>query len=329
MKQRIQLLLTFLFLWTSVCLLAQNEIFAPNGAIWYYRGASNGYGVPPVYTFSVFKDTLLGGLPARELTCAQLENGQFQAFPQGNKYVHTNGGKVYYRVQEEWVQLFDFDAVVGDTIESKAEQFPINDGCSYFDNVATIPFQYRLDSIAIEQIQGVALRVQYVSIICTNISCFWSVGMPNYSDFRPQVFKIVERLGAISAGYWWGQGSACLTETTLGYLRCYQDNSMDYKGYSGNESCDFVDTITPVYKYRFMVSPSPTPSNTFVTWDFIQDGQLFFTLFDAIGQVLWQSSTNAKNYTLEIPMKNRPKGMYYLHIKDEKGVAVVEKIIKN
>lgn len=330
MKQRIQLLLTFLFLWTSVCLSAQNEIFAPKGANWYYHGASYGYESTSLYTFTVSKDTLLDGLLARELTCAQWDNGQFSPFSQGNKYVHTNGDKVYYRVNEAWVQLFDFDAVVGDTIMSKAEQFPIDDGCSNFDDTQVIDFQYRVDSIGVEQIQGTALRVQYIRSIGSNTSFHWSMGMPNYGNARPQVFKIVERLGAISAGYWWGQGNACISETRLGYLRCYQDNNMYYKGHSDNGSCDFVDTTPRVYPLRFNIFPSPTSSDAFAILEYTNyDGQLYFTLFNAVGQALWQSNTNAKKSTLEIPMKNLPKGIYYLHIKDEKGGSVVEKLVKN
>jgi hypothetical protein len=329
MKQRIQLLLTLLFLCTSACLFSQNEVFAPKGAIWYYHGASTGYIDPSAYTFTVSKDTLIDGLLGRELTCDQWDNGRFQPFPLGNKYVHTNGNKVYYRVKEEWVQLFDFDAVVGDTIVSKAEQFPINDGCSNFDDTQVIDFQYRVDSIGVEQIQGTALRVQYIRSIGSNTSFHWSMGMPNYGNARPQVFKIVERLGAISAGYWWGQGNACISETRLGYLRCYQDNNMNYKGHSDNESCDFVDTIAPPYKFHCYIYPTPTSSNAFVTWDFLHYGQLHFTLFNALGQQIWQSNAHLSQLTLEIPLQNRPKGIYYLYIKGEKGVTSMEKIVKN
>jgi Secretion system C-terminal sorting domain len=325
MKQRIQLLLTLLFLWTSIGLFAQNEVFAPKGAIWYYRGASTGYTDPSAYTFTVSKDTLIDGLLARELTCDQWDNGRFQPFPLGNKYVHTNGDKVYYRVKEEWVQLFDFDAVVGDTIASKVEQFPIDDGCSYFSDTPIIDFQYRVDSIGIERVQDTALRVQYVRSIGASTPFPWSMGMPNYSNARLQVFKIVERLGAISAGYWWGQGSACISETRFGYLRCYHDNNMDYIGHNYNESCDFVDTIAPPYEFHFYIYPTPTSSNAFVTWNYLYDGQLYFTLFNTIGQQIWQSNTNMAKYSAEIPMKNLPKGMYYLQIKDEKGTTVVEK----
>ena len=80
---------------------------------------------------------------------------------------------------------------------------------------------------------------------------------------------------------------------------------------------------------HFYIYPTPISSNAFVAWNHLYDGQLYFILFNAIGQQIWQSNTNMAKYSAEIPMKNLPRGIYYLQIKDEKGTTVVEKIVKN
>jgi hypothetical protein len=130
MKPRLTTLIAFLFVAMSN-LWGQNEAFAPIGARWYYRpGETMQYLNTRLYTFTVTKDTLLDGLVARELSCSAWEDGQFKDYPNLNKYVYTTTDSVLYRVENQWVLLFDFGAMPGDTILSKVTSFEYFAGCN-------------------------------------------------------------------------------------------------------------------------------------------------------------------------------------------------------
>lgn len=296
-------------------LWGQIQAFAPIGARWYYRPEEQ---MPDnnLYTFTVSKDTLLGGWTARELACSQWINGQFQDFPNLNKYVYANLDSVFYYIDNQWVLLFNFAAKPGDTIQSKVGYFDIFNGCLGPDQGQIWDFFYKIDSIGIENVGGWPLRVQYVSSICQNTGNCWVMGGPPG--------KIVERIGSLRTGYWWGQGQICLT-TFPGYLRCYDDGDIHYKGNIGNTPCDFVNT-NELDDYNFSFSPNPTNGSIFFTFSPLASN-LIFKIFDGFGNTIELGKLMIGDTSFQLQLKPEHSGILYVEFISKSQIKTY-KIIK-
>jgi hypothetical protein len=277
----------------------QSQTFAPLGARWYYRPHELTYPDTRLFSFHVSKDTLLDGLPARELACSQWIDGQWEDFPDLNKYVHTNSDSVSYRVGDQWALLFNFAAMPGDTIRSKVENYAIPSACSEPDPGQFWDMLYKIDSVSVETIGGVPLRVQYVSNLCPGggEACWWLAG------------KIVERIGAISSDYWWGQGSTCHLGGFSGYLRCYSDALVQYIGPIGNSACDQVDT-EDLERYQIKAFPNPSNGNVSFTFSPLNDA-IGFRLLDGLGRTLASKELNIGDTALDISIELSYGGMFF------------------
>lgn len=290
----------------SLDMLGQFQAFAPMGAQWYYRPHELMPKENTLYTFSVTKDTVLDGVLAKELSCAQWVNGQFQDFPNLNKYVYSGSDSVFYYVNNQWELLFNFGAMPGDTIVSKVAYFDIFNGCIGPDSGQVWNFAYRIDSVAIEQIGGWPLRVQYVSSIC-----------PGSGDSCWRIQKIVERIGVIDAGYWWGQGDFCITGGERGYLRCYADDLVQYKGSIGNSPCDYV-SINEIDSYDIKIFPNPTKG--ILRFSFAPlNSNIVFRVLDGLGRTLETGRLSVGDISFELSLESVPSGIFHVEfvLKDQ------------
>jgi hypothetical protein len=300
-------------------LWGQTKSFAPIGARWLYRPHELTFPDSRLYAFTVTQDTLLDGLLASELLCTQWVNGQFQDFPDLNKYVYANSDSVWYRVDNHWELLFDFGALPGDTIRSKVEFFGIFNGCIGPDPGQVWDVAYTIDSIGIETIGGAPLRVQYVRNLCPNTDECWSVGgwgLPG---------KIVERIGSVELGYWWGQGSACLLGGFPGYLRCYEDAQLSFVGNIGNTACDLVST-NEIDAYNVSISPNPTSGTVNFSFSPLRS-DLAFRVFDTLGRTLETGTLTAGDTALELRLQACPSGLLYIEFAAE-GQSRTYKVVK-
>jgi hypothetical protein len=323
MRPKLAIFITFFFVAVSN-LWGQNSSFAPIGARWYYRPYETlQYLNSRLYTFTVTKDTLLDGLMARELTCSVWEDGLFKDYPNLNKYVHVNADAVLYRVDNQWVLLFDFGAMPGDTILSKVAYFDYFGGCNEPNPGETWDMRYIIDSTSIETIDGIPLRVQYVRSMCASPlsdKC-WTIGGSGLPE------KIVERIGAIDSEHWWGQGAFCILEGFQGYLRCYQDELINYTGSIGNTTCDYVVGTDNIETYGISVSPNPTQGVTMFDFSSLAI-DLEYKVFDCFGQVIKAGNVGTGNTPLQIDLNDRPSGVYFAHFYSRNN-GKVYKIIKN
>ena len=266
------LLFVLSFFASHISFAQDTTIFAPLGATWHYRpwtwGPDTG-----LYTFTAAGDTLLDGWNARIMRCAvwDYDTDAFQTVENLNKYIATVGEKVYYRVAGVFVLLFDFGAQPGDTIASKVEDFAIFNGCANPPGNEVFDFRYRIDSLGTITIDGINLRTQFVTTLVENTELGWDIG--NY--YGP----ITERIGAGHAGYWWGQGGACILAGIPGYLRCYDDNDLHYSNPGiGTQNCDYVSTKEPVTA-NLTITPNPAISTAQLP--FIPD---HIQVFNLLGQ---------------------------------------------
>ncbi|MFZ1678203.1 MAG: T9SS type A sorting domain-containing protein [Saprospiraceae bacterium] len=243
--------------------------FAPIGAVWHYN--SYGHDSPFYFKFVVEKDTLILGENARLLRYYVFENDTFHADNNLNKYVITDGAKVYYKVENEFVLLYDFAASAGDTIFSRAEYYPVNMGCyPEFEN-GSIDYSYKIDSVNVINIDGIDLRRQYLHVI----------DPPGASTPWFFINPVIERIGANDyGGFWWGQGGGCILEDN-GFLRCYEDQDIFYKNpYAQFQyECDYTGTNELEPSPETFIFPNPTT-------DFISllENAKEINLFNSTGQ---------------------------------------------
>lgn len=266
---RTQLLLCLLL--AGQMLYAQDTtIFAPSGAVWHYRPWTPGPDTG-LYTFTSAGDTLMGLWHARILRCSVWANGALKPAPQLDKYVTTIGNKVFYRVYEQFVLLFDFGAAPGDTIISEVEGFSIFNGCVNPDPGETLKFRYQVDSVGILNVGGENLRLQYLSAIYEGDELSWCPG-----GFTGPV---AERIGALHAGYWWGNGCACILAGFPGYLRCYDDADLHYTNpVLGAQECSYVSVSEPALQ---TLRIAPNPASNLARLPFVPDR---VRLYNALGQ---------------------------------------------
>ncbi|HZV68278.1 MAG TPA: T9SS type A sorting domain-containing protein [Saprospiraceae bacterium] len=241
--------LTFCIFLSSLCKLhgQDNTVFAPIGAVWHYNGY--GHGSPPYFKFVVEKDTSFSDQNARLLRYYIFENDTFRTDNTLNKYIVTDGEKVYYRVENEFVLLFDFGAQPGDTIHSRVEDYPVPMGCqSEFEN-GPIDFSYVIDSLGTLDIDGIILRTQFVTIV-------------NPPGLEPTWFlqdPIIERIGQIGlSNFWWGRGETCILEDN-GFLRCYIDLDLTYVNpyFALHHDCDYTGTNEIEVSANNQIYPNP------------------------------------------------------------------------
>lgn len=305
---------SFSLCFASLDMLGQFQAFAPMGARWYYRPHELMPKENTLYTFSVTKDTVLDGVLAKELSCAQWVNGQFQDFPELNQYVYSGLDSVFYYIDNRWELLFNFGAKPGDTVTSKVAYFDIFNGCIGPDPGQIWDFAYRIDSVAVEYIGGWPLRVQYVSSICSGMwpGCW-------------RIVKIVERIGVIDAGYWWGQSDLCITGGERGYLRCYVDDIIQYRGIIGDSPCDYV-RINEIEEYNIIIYPNPTNGTLYFSFPpLVSD--LDFNLFDNFGRIFKTGKLMVGATSFELSLESLHSGIYYVEF-NLKNQAKRYKIVK-
>ena len=235
---------------TSV--LQETTVFAPIGTTWYYSGSSFGppWQTNPLYGYYfVEKDTFLLGRQARAIGWYSNKEGIVERVDSLTKYIAVDGDRVYYKVGNEFVLLYDFGAEPGDTIHSKVESSDLSLGCISSFEVEVIDFRYVIDSVSTMFIDGEELRIQFVTTIIEDDDDQWV--------FHTNM--LIERLGYAGwGGFWWGQGLTCIFET--GYLRCYEDPDISWRhpDFSEHLSCDYVSSAADPDIISISMYPNPT-----------------------------------------------------------------------
>lgn len=299
------IIITFcLFQWLQ--LKSQDTtIFAPLGATWYYTPYHFGSPEFWLFTFVAEKDTLMNGYEAREIACYIYDDGEYHRREDLFKYVATIGNKVYYRVGDEFVLLYDFGAQAGDTIHSAVEEFEIFMGCGDFPE-EIIEFSYVIDSVAFVEYDGVILRQQFVR---PGTQHDWG-----FAFWQP----VVEHIGYSNhGGYWWGQGEGCILEAN-GYLRCYTDNDISYRNpyYNENYECGYT-AVSEISNQSFYLFPNPALDYIHLTipLDHIH-------IYSSTGELL-----DFKTETNRIDVSGWSPGIYFL-TGNANGRAYCQKFLK-
>ncbi len=287
------------------------SVFAPIGATWYYSPAHFG---PPWITdplrafFLVEKDTFMLGYDARVIGCYVNDNNQMLRVDSLTRYVATIGDQVFYKVEDEFVLLFDFGAQAGDTIHSKVDEFGLEIGCGSDFSNGVIDFSYVVDSVGLQYTDGEELRVLYVHSIDQSPDPDWVFWEP-----------IVERIGPMSFGaFWWGRGQGCIFES--GYLRCYIDDDINWRSsyFDDQLPCDYISSANQIQYPRYRLYPNPAETNIYLPQAAVHVG-----LWDIMGRSFQISILGN-----EIDVSTYPPGMYILRFELE-GIMRASSFVKN
>ena len=116
-------------------------IFAPHGSKFSYSTWVQ-VPYPELLTFVSEGDTMLNNIQARILRFYQTVGNELLPVDSLDKYVYTEGNKVFYWVEDGFYVLYDFGAQPGDTIKSRVESFPISLSC--YTDFPGRPIQFQL-----------------------------------------------------------------------------------------------------------------------------------------------------------------------------------------
>ncbi len=286
------------------------DVFAPIGAAWYYAPEQLG---PPWISdplkayFLVEKDTAMVDYPAKVIGCYINVENQMVRIDSMTKYVATIGDRVYFKVGEEFVLLYDFGAQAGDTIHSKAEAFALSIGCDSDFSGGVIDFSYVVDSVGMQIIDGKDLRVLFVHSLSNSPDPDWVFWGP-----------IIERIGPMNyGGFWWGSGEYCILES--GYLRCYVDQEINWRStyFNDNLPCDYISSSTEIQSSSYVLHPNPANTQVFLPLD-----AEHVVLFDITGQEL-----PAEIFENEMDISPYPSRMYFIRF-EMNGELKVSSFVK-
>lgn len=75
--------------------------------------------------------------------------------------------------------------------------------------------------------------------------------------------------------------------------------------------------------------PNPAPRNTLLTWQNPTGNKLSVRLLNAAGQLLYKKDipVTGRDEAITIPLEHRPKGMYLVDVRNDKGLKEIKKIL--
>jgi hypothetical protein len=313
----------FLTAFSAFYLSAQSTVFAPIGASWRYNAYVNTTFIGgKQYRYNVTGDTLLYGKTASVIKAEYWEQGydNFQPVESMTHYVATDGDRVLMLSDTTYYVLFDFAAQPGDTIFTKIRggQIPFENDCATPSDTL-IDFAYIIDSVGMINVAGNLLRTQYTRYV--SYDYMWTVY--DASNLHP---SIVERVGAVLSGLWFGQLPLCLTKGWHAHLRCYQDNDLFYKGRLNQEQCN--NTVAAIEPALVPVAVMPTvfSQELKVQKPSEYSNSLHFTLYNAWGIPVLQA--DIQNEVQLIPTGDLVPGIYFWTATDGRRILASGKVAK-
>ncbi|MBA7526683.1 hypothetical protein ES705_18850 [subsurface metagenome] len=208
--------------------------------------------------------------------------------------------------------MYDFSAVIGDTVVVHNEKFFPTLGYLFNDSIES--FKYKiLDTDSID-IGGTWCRRQQINQLQSGD---WMLGMG-----QAEGSWIIEKIG--SYFYFFGRLGYFPLAESFGLLRCYSDSLLDYQNPVWNEACDDISNTPGINAANFIrFYPNPANDNVFIE---LMEGKGVLTIHNLNGQIV-----HSKNLDLglnTIPIVFLPPGIYFLDVLTEKR-NIILKLIKN
>lgn len=299
----------FLFLFIPVeHIYAQTE-WAPVGAKWYY---STPYVLPPFIVdctlFESIGDTTISGKSCRIIEIRKCGGQQVIT----REFLYQKNDSLYYFNKNDFFLLYDFSAVIGDTVVVHDEKFFPTLGYLFNDSIES--FKYKiLDTDSID-IGGTWYRRQQINQLQSGD---WMLGIG-----QAEGSWIIEKIG--SYFYFFGRFGYFTFEESSGLLRCYSDSLLEYQNSEWNEACDYVSNTLKINTTDF-IRFYPNPANDKVFIELIE-GKGVLTIHNLNGQIFCSKKLNLRLNTILIDFL-RP-GLYFLKVSTNKRNTIL-KFIKN
>ncbi len=283
---------------------SQTNNFAPIGAAWYYDDYQNDCPTFPdcgYYKMESVDDTLIGGK-----NCRLLKETYFVPYydiPDTQYIIYEDLGIVYLYDEGTFHELYNFNAVAGDTITTFAEPF---NGYYRFNDYMFSEFRYIIDSVYTELIDGELLRIQYTRALeAIDGWGFWEGPM------------IIEKIGSI--GMFLGTPNISDLEYG-GFLRCYSEDGFFYKNPAYDNDCDFITSVNEQTPNSFEIFPNP--AKNILTIKSSGTEKINPVIINAFGEVCEFKFISSELFSSTIDISKLPAGIYFLFVGDEKNTAI-------
>jgi hypothetical protein len=290
----------FLFLFFCVFYILEGNCrtgWFDKDAIWYYSTPYHHSGTDHCTKVEVTGDTIIKGLTCQVLS---FEDGSTNKVL-STEYMHYRNDSVlffnYY--QDAFYLLYDFTANKGDTIVVHKNRFKATDGFLFSDSIDN--FQYVVSKIDSVQLSGVWLKRQEVKPL---VNGDWAFGFP-----YDATTYIIEKIGSL--GYFFGRNGKATTMESIGMLRCYSDNEINYKNPDWDRECNFVNSLET--HQSGVINIYTDPSNTEINFESTNNINInSIEIIDFYGRSIKSIEVGYKKAKIDIG--NLSSGLYFARI---------------
>lgn len=296
MKTIVFLILCFL---SPAFSYSQITEFAPAGAKWWYRIDQETPELYPVYIlFEAESDTIIDGIAAVKISSSDFyTNGS--KISTGFEYFKNDTSEISVYRNGSFHTFLKYNALEGDTVTVLDEPF---NGFFDFAYETYYKFEYIIDSIGIEAIDGNNLIVYYIHE--SDDSDYW------FGHFSP-VKKIIKNIGAVFELSLLGYPSNIeFAGATPKGLYCYETN--DFKLSLNGGSCDSLVTDIS-YLINNNSNFQITEGNTSIIIKYFSESNYCLRLYGISGNILYEDNSGKD---VEINKSEFPTGLYILEIFD-------------
>jgi len=144
-----------------------------------------------------------------------------------------------------------------------------------------------------------------------------------FSSSYDTVAYIVEKIG--NTGYFFGRFPYITTMETVGMLRCFSDQTINFKNPNWNKSCDFVNAINKPQISTLRIYPNP--SNKEINIESTNNKIILSVeIMDVDGRSLKQTEVN--DLKTKITISNLSNGIYFARIVFSDKTSLTTKFLK-
>lgn len=309
---------TILVLSVFIGLKSQAQEFAPIGAKWHYE-VINGVGAQRGFQkYTVDGDTSINNSVYKKIKRNQIlflllreENNKVYWF-----HAPTNSDRIF----------FDRIPTVGDIWN-----YP-------YDGLFEVYFPYQGNFT--NPVDSIGLRVESVSDTTFNNLPAKKINFSkrlsaseeftvNQNDLT-SAYKTFSPFGFFQTFFLLGSG-ATLDSSYPIRLRCYEDEYWGLIHFNPEVACDSVWEVTKINEIsteEFKIFPNPASQSFQIQWSEPIISDVFVTLIDAMGKVVFKTTINQNYGSPEIDISNLSNGVYFVQLSNKNQILGHQKLIK-
>jgi hypothetical protein len=304
---------------STIISTTKSQEFAPIGATWHYRVASQtlvGINTDFIRLESV-DSTFFNGKYYRRLE-SNASNGSLTPPVQR---VREENGKVYILIGYEPQEYlyFDKNPNIGDIW-----YYPVNtqigdmDDPHGFYNFLFDTFSNANDSFAVKVMGVVDTIFNNRAAKIINVSSRLTMHPENPEDtLFYGIRKIFSPFGLIPS-FFYTHLSEGFSEFNIPIsINCYQDNYWGLINWNSPFPCNYINGVgfEEVAEKEIQISPNPFNGNFNININ--QQGNYHLKVYNSVGQLITQSALGVGNTTINLQSKNVSAGLYFVEISNE------------